>query len=439
MKDSESPEDAIVDDNILNEPDDKTNQAETKQSDDKTKKAEKKDTEALNRDKNKFDKEDQKAEWIEKTIDFDIHSERERAINEILTIKDENLKKKLETKLVNIIETETNIDVKNKAINVVGELKTKDAVTILTKCLNDESMDIRISAVYAIGKINDISAKPTLIEKFKEQDFAKNSNYTVAIIDTLGDMKTTDVQKEAVAIIIDNTTTKNNREQLVIFLGKIGSKDSKDALVNLLSDEAEDAGIRSLAANSLAKLQIKESAAVINDTVKKIESLPFKKRTQYYKLYIYCIGALARLGDESAIPRLIDSARSNNTSVRLFAIKLMKEIKDKRTIDILKHKAKYDTSMKVQKAASEAVTAIEDEIKKQQSQAAANAATADKAAKPEEKKENAPGNKSEAAPPDKIVKQDEAVKTLSDKKAEIRQTDKVKQDEAAKTMPEVKK
>lgn len=317
------------------------------------------------KDKERYEKEKKKAEWIKKVIDYDIHRERARAIDEILTIKNESLRAELEEKLIHIIENEINADVKIKAITVAGELKLKDAVPGLIKSLDDETDDIRINAVYSMKKIGDTSAKPVLIEKLREQDLSENSTYIIALLETLGEFKAVELQKEAVQWIENTETTKNNRELLVIFLGKTGSKDSKDLLLKLLTSEDEDVDVRALAANSLAKLDLAETSGAINDTVKKIESYPFKKRTRYYKLYIYCIGALARLGDESALPRLMDSLRSNNASVRLYAIKLLREFKDKRTIDILKHKVKYDPSVKVRHEAGDALREIEANIEKE--------------------------------------------------------------------------
>jgi hypothetical protein len=48
--------------------------------------------------------------------------------------------------------------------------------------------------------------------------------------------------------------------------------------------------------------------------------------------------------------------------VRLQAVKLIKDLKDKRTIDILKYKVKHDPSPKVQKAAREALEAMDIKI-----------------------------------------------------------------------------
>lgn len=332
-----------------------SNSLKTNEKKIKEKKANKNEVEASKQTKQALEKEKKLAKWIEKTIDYSIHKERKRAINYILTIKNENLKIRLEKKLVSIIKNELDFGVKIKAITVAGELELKEAVPEIKKSLDDESEDVKISAIYALKKIGDLSVKPDLIKKLKEQDLDKNSTYTEALIDTLGKFKAVELQSYAIDSIMSDKTTKNLRELFVLFLGRIGSKDSKDSLIQLLKDDGEDQQIRAFAANSLASLDVKEAAKDIDEIITTIESYSFKKKKKYNSLYLYCLAALAKLGDEQATPRLMNSLKSDNAVVRARSIKLLKELADKRAIDILKYKMEYDPSPKVQKAAKEAL------------------------------------------------------------------------------------
>lgn len=70
---------------------------------------------------------------------------------------------------------------------------------------------------------------------------------------------------------------------------------------------------------------------------------------------MYCIAALVNLGDSNAYPRLEKSLKSNSAAVRLKSIEMMADLKDKRSIDILEYKAKYDPNAKVRKAAKQAL------------------------------------------------------------------------------------
>ncbi len=393
-----------------------------------TEKAKEKDKKESEKEK---ENEKKKAEWIEKTINFDVHRERKRAIGYILTIKDETLKKKLEKKLVTLIKEEINAEVKIKSITVAGELKLKDAVSALTDCLNDISNDIKVPAVYAIKRIGDHSTKPILIEKLKKEDFEKNSIYTEALIDTLGVFKTTELLKFAIDTIKDDKTTSNNRELFIIFLGKIDSKESKDTLIELLKNEEENTNIRSLAANSLAKLGIKESASVIDDVIQQIESYSFKKKKKFYKMYMYCIAALAKLGDEKAIPRLIDSLRSDNTTVRLRAVKLIKELNDKRTIDILRHKMDYDSSMKVRAVAKKALKELGVDVEKEKEESdkkkeSKKSKTVELKKSGKEKKAQVKKSRQEKKAPAKKIRKTPAKDIKKDKKTPPKKSSKIK-------------
>ncbi|MDY6968622.1 MAG: HEAT repeat domain-containing protein [Spirochaetota bacterium] len=303
----------------------------------------------------KFEKEKKKADRLEKIIDLGTHKERKEAINLFLTMKNKKIKERLGKKLIDLIKNEIDSDVKVKSITVAGEMKIRNAVPELLNTLNDESEDVRIASVYAIKRIGDTSTKPTLILKIKEQKLDENSNYIEALIDTLGEFNTVELSEYAIEAIKDDQTTKNIREQLILFLGKIDSRKSKNFLIDVLKNEEEEKVSRAFAANSLAKLGIKEAAKDIDEVIKTIESYTFKKKKKYYNLYIYCLAALAKLGDEKAVPRLINSLRSDNAVVRLKAIMLIKELKDKRTIDILKYKMNYDQSRSVQSAARKAL------------------------------------------------------------------------------------
>jgi HEAT repeat protein len=295
------------------------------------------------------EKELKKVENIAKTIEFGVQKDRRDAINSILKIKNKDNQKKLCEQLTNMLKDETDADVKIKAITILGELLVKEAVAELVRELDNDSEDVRIAAVYALKKIDDHSVTDKLILKLKEQDLSKNSNFTEALISTLGEFKAVQLLEFSKNSIKDHKTTKNLRVLLVIFLGKIGSIESKGLLTEILNDDDEEIEMRGYAAGALGALGIKESAGDIDGVLKKIESFPFKKKQQYYTLYIHCVAALSRLGDEKAFPRLMSAMRSDNSQVRLQAVKLIKDLKDKRTID---------PSPKVQKAAKEALEAM---------------------------------------------------------------------------------
>ena len=318
--------------------------------------------------------EEKKAEMIEQTMEFGIQEERARVMGTILKLKDPAIRSRLAAKVIVLMKDEEDPDLLIKAITVLGEMKETSAVPLLMEKINHRSEDVRTSSVYALKKINATTTKDRLAELLKGRNLSENNNFTGALIDTLGEFKAAEIIPFARESLQSLKTHKAVKEDLVIFLGKVPSGESKEMLLKIYKDETEEETLRAYAVNSLAKLGAKEVSPDIKQIITTIDSYEGKKRKKYYNLYLYSIASLAKLGDPDAVPKLIQALRSNSAQVRLKAISLIKDFKDKRTIDILKYKMKYDQNPRVQKAARKALEAMGVEIEE------------DKEAKKEKKK-----------------------------------------------------
>jgi HEAT repeat protein len=296
-----------------------------------------------------------KLDWIERTLEYGIAKDRREAINLMLTVKDDAGKQRMRALILKTLKNDTDQEVIVKAITVGGDIQASEIGPELLRFLDDETEDVRTAAASGIHALNFTAARDALVKKLKAQDLSRDSNFTESIIRTLADFKAPEAREFAEAGIKDIKTTSNLREQLILFIGKCGIRESKDFLIKILKDPDENIDIRSYAASALSLMGIKEAAADINEVLKTIEAMPFKKRKEHYNLYMYCVAALVRLGDDGALPRLTDSLKNDNTMVRLKAVRLLKDLKDKRTIDILKYKKDYDPSPLVQRAAREAL------------------------------------------------------------------------------------
>ncbi len=299
--------------------------------------------------------EKKRLDWIERTLEYGIARDRREALNLMATVKDETGKQRMRALILKTLRNDTDQDVIVKAITVGGDLKAVEIGPELLRFLDDETEDVRTAAVSGIHALNYTAAKDALVKKLKGQDLSKDSNLAESILRTLADFKASEAREFAEAGIKDLKTTPNLREQLILFIGKCGIRESKDFLIKILKDPDENLDIRSYAASALSLMGVKEASADINEVLKSIEAMSFKKRKEHYNLFMYCVAALVRLGDDGALPRLTDSLKNDNTMVRLKAVRLLKDLKDKRTIDILKYKKEYDPSPLVQKAAREAL------------------------------------------------------------------------------------
>ena len=311
---------------------------------------------------------EKKAEFIGETLDYGTQEERTRAMDKISQIKDTAIKGKLSRKLIDLMKNEEEPELLVKAITVLSGLKESDAVPLMTDKLDHRSEDVRTSAVYGLKDLNGVSAREKLVAKLKEQNLENSSNYTEALIQTLAEFKAVELVPFMKESLEKNTTGTGVKESMIIFLGKIQSRDAKDILLKIYKDDDENMMLRAYSVNSLAKLGMKDVTRDIKEVINVIESYDAKKRKQYYELHLYSVAALAKLGDPDAIPKLINSLRNNNAQVRLKAISLIKDFKEKRTIDILKYKMKYDQNAKVQAAAKNALKEMGVEVPEEKAQ-----------------------------------------------------------------------
>ncbi|MCL1911818.1 MAG: HEAT repeat domain-containing protein, partial [Leptospirales bacterium] len=302
--------------------------------------------------------EEKKVKWIKDTIRFGIQSERRDAINMIPGIKNETARGELYDLLVEALKTETNNEVTVKILTIMGGMKIKRGENAVIARLNDESEDIATAAVYTIKNMDAVSAKEKLIIKLKEQKMDVNSNLTTAIISTLAAFKAVEIMPFVRDKLKDNPAASSIREQMALYLGNIDTPESKSLLLELYKDEEEEVMIRCFAVNGLAKLDVAESGKEIDKVLTIIEAYPFKKRQRFQNLVMYSVSALVKLGNDEAVPRLIEYLKSDSAQVRLRAAELIKETGDKRTIDILKYKMKYDSDAKVKKAAENALRSM---------------------------------------------------------------------------------
>lgn len=328
----------------------------------------KNDKKELSAEEKKKKADQNRADYIERTMKFGTHKERKQAITYIEDVQDEARKQQLIKMLLEMLENENESTMIIKSIHVLGNLEEKGAIPLVMKFLTHESEDVRIAAVYFLKDMKAESSKPELVKLLKEQDYEKDSNFTIGIIKTLGDFKAVEVKDFAIEKIKNNKTTHNNRMALILFLGYCGDISAEDFLLDLYADEGENTSVRMYSASALAKLKSKKASDAFVKFIQEYDTYSFNKKKKYYKLYMYTVSALVKLGDDRAYDRLIDSLRSDNSSVRLQAINLLKDLKDKRSVDILKYKAKYDPNVKVQKAAKEALKEMGIEMDEDDSQ-----------------------------------------------------------------------
>ncbi len=294
-------------------------------------------------------------ERAETTLKYGINKDRKNAITQLAGIKSGELKSARDRLLLEALKEERDPEVKIKIITVAGDLKIPGAGPEFVKALSNDSEEVRIAAVNGLKALKDRGSAGRLIEMLNGQDLSRDTTMTETLISALAGLGALEMRESAEQKISDPGTTRNNRQMLILFLGTVKATASQGFLVKVLKDTEEDPEVRAFAASALARMDARGAAPDLNAVIKEIESYPIKKKADHYTLYIHCVAALAMMGDQSAYPHLVDSLRSDNAPVRLKAIKLMKGLKDQRSIDILRYKRDHDPSPSVQRAAREAL------------------------------------------------------------------------------------
>ncbi len=300
-----------------------------------------------------------KASWIKDTINFGIQKERREAAGMIPSIKTPAVRQELHDMLTETLKTETNTDMKVKILTVLGDMKLPGGEEEIISMTGDESEDVAASAVYALKEKGTVSAAPVMLEKLKSRKLDEDSRLTSGLISALASFRYAEGLPYIKEHISDTSAVQSVREQLTIYAGSLSSPEAEEILLKLYKDEDEEIMIRCFAVNGLSKNGTGSFGKDINEVLAVIDAYPFKKRQRYYSLVLYSVTALVKAGDSSAVPRLLDSLKSDNASVRLRAAELIGETGDKRTIDILKYKMNHDSDSKVRKAAENALKKLE--------------------------------------------------------------------------------
>ncbi len=242
-------------------------------------------------------------------------------------------------------------------IRTVATLKLTQYEESILKLLKNEQPDIQKESIYATKKLKFEKAVPILFEILKTQDFTKNSNLTVGLLDALGDFPP---QEESSSFLLarlhENFNDPEIRAQIALFFGKNKDKKAENMLLEIYKDPKEPITLRSFSVSSLGKMKSISSMQTIKEELEKIRNLKNKQEVKDFQpLKIHSITALVSMGDKDILEELYAYARDDDPVVRLRAIKHLTDTGDMSVLEILEYKAQKDPSEKVKKAAKTAI------------------------------------------------------------------------------------
>lgn len=263
-----------------------------------------------------------------------------------------------------ILSKDPDWSMKIYALRISGVLKLTQFEDKIIALLKHDQQDVQKEAVYVVKKLKFDSGIPVLTELLKGQDFTKNSNFLIALIETFGEFPQAN---EAFTVLEARFQEKFNdpevRAQIALYFGKVKKSSIENVLIATVKDEKEPITLRAYSVNALGKIKSQAAITPLRELLEKIRALKSKNDIQDYQaLKIHTITALVSLGDKEIIEELYSFARDDDAMVRLRAIKHLAETEDPAVIEILEYKAQRDPSEKVKRAAQNALDQLRKKL-----------------------------------------------------------------------------
>ncbi len=313
------------------------------------------------------ERETEKREKALKKLKLDIRfaasEERRRSIKKVKKLK-EGEREDFIPLLMELAEKDLDPLVRDSTIQALGDMNSRRAAPILEKSLEDDNPDVRRSAVRAIRKIDAKQSAPALEKMVRKEDFSENNLILSSALLTLGNFRYRTIAPFLVEKAKEGRTNYEMRRAILLYLGNARSTESYDYLLETATNENEDAALRAYAVNALGKIKNPEAAQPLHAILENLRTLKSKReRIRFNSLKLQLIVALIRLGDESVVPEILATARDDDPTVRLRAIRQLGNMKLEQARDLLEYKAEHDPSVRVRKAAQKSLRQIKGEEK----------------------------------------------------------------------------
>ena len=191
----------------------------------------------------------------------------------------------------------------------------------------DDDPKVRANAVFVLGRLNDISALPTMLDALENDDSAE---VHLQIVEILGKFKTASVVNPLLkALESDDVDT---RAMAAKSLGLAGQTDAIPRLVDALGDET--AQVRSQVAEALGELRAEGTVELLVNTLVADDD----SNVRYF-----AIQSLVTIGGERVLEALCYRLdRESNLGVIIDLIETIAKLKDPSALDRLRPFVDHD-------------------------------------------------------------------------------------------------
>jgi HEAT repeat protein/anti-sigma regulatory factor (Ser/Thr protein kinase) len=198
-------------------------------------------------------------------------------------------------------DKENESDVRSRAASTLGEIGSEQSVRALFQALNDDDVEIRRAATYALGKIGTRGAAEDAIDALLEALKIDNNDVRWRAAWELGNIGANRAV-EGLIEALRGREYSGTRWRAAEALGKIGGQQTEDALLETLRDE--DNFVRMSAALALGRLGHSE---VIDDCLAALNDIGDAKTLVRWR----AAEALGKIGGKRAVPALLGALRDD--------------------------------------------------------------------------------------------------------------------------------
>lgn len=197
--------------------------------------------------------------------------------------------------------------------DLLGELKAKEAVTVLIYTLKNESYTVRASASRALGRIADPAAIKPLLGMLDDEEYEVREAATYALMSFDDDRIPPRVER-----LLKDDEGPVRFAAISLLNDKLDPRTARGIRQAVREDKLAD--VRQIAARALGGLKDKEAVDILMESI--TEDVDDSVREE-------CAVSLGKIGDEKAIPALIEALKDEYKDVQLRASYSLKDLTGK--------------------------------------------------------------------------------------------------------------
>ncbi len=278
------------------------------------------------------------------TIRYGLPSEISKLLDDLIKNEDPRFTEEI----YDLFQVTKNSSIKEKVLKYFTKAKDPCLEDYAVDLLNDpydEKNDVVKATFQYVSAVKTTAAIPAVITLIESE----NENYFNDAISTLGDIGGPEEAMFLVEYLERDDLTDAQRQTLMRNCGKMHAVETWDKLVDILSDEDENAYVRMYAAESLGLMELEKSVPVL---VEHFEASDPNLRQ-------YVIKGLSHFPDVvEAKATVIQGIRDEHWRVRQEAIRTVKENDTKDAVPYLIYRAKNDSEKLIKEESYTAIAAI---------------------------------------------------------------------------------